>query len=923
MCNNECVFTAWEKETYEVGCLQFELCMVPCSNCAVFFPERRSNLRWIPVCTTSLSTISCVLAFKSRGFGPACLQHVMLPFWPPHLISCFKAIHSLSCICSFSSCRGGVFHGSPFISVNCFLSQRWFCGRLQMGRHLRTLASIPLQCPLNTMTVPLVVWSSTRPLDLFHLAWPRKAACYLPRTTSHCLWHHFAYTFHRYPLELWSRGWESFLSLLARLINLALDALGVVHTGFLTALMSVNRVLSVGLNASPMRWIIQYCHELRCCHRLPLCGSIRSFWTDASARACVCHQTCVARWNRRCESHASSLSQSSATHLRSHRCVDLDTCTWWFFFWHVALSRETLSRSHLPTAHPLLCYSVGILQSLVSHLHRPRSSVLSCSGTSHDLPLCNSNTFSDSRLSLYQTIRSLRPCNACSLSMLFGCTPICTGTRLLSMYCCVLVISRFSFRICVQLVIAFPDDTSLQRPSSILNTFTSTLMSSQSLMSDSRVRVLHPLGKTTRSTGVQQTSAPILSRTASFLRIPRSRLPCDTCTMSPSSRVCCTSACWASCWVSVSTILLSLSVPARSAGPRLRDHTSDCSTDAHVSSVLHWTCLDSRSLLCRQLQRLFLCGGRRGILDLLHKLISLGWEDDRQHLLEKLHIQLLDGHCHLFLWSRHGCSSFTVGTRCFPPCSTLCPRLVRARPQSLSDCFVFSLDRLDTSVPGALRSTLKRPDSELSKKNGGIIRPKGIFSKYFGPIHLAGLRGLKHFFFHFFLNPLFFHLSLCSSCLFSCLACSLFLSSLFSSLLFSSLLSPLSSFLAFLSCLFFSCLVLSLSLSLSLSFSLCLRVMLCVVLCGVCRWWSWCCWWSWCVFGVRVARHTETTWKNLIWLLERLRVYIQNVSVFAGTTCTCVETCARGAGTHGEVLSVHTGRFWIHTRGTGGHRQFC
>ena len=31
---------------------------------------------------------------------------------------------SLSLICSFSSCRGVVFHGSPFISVNSFLSQR-------------------------------------------------------------------------------------------------------------------------------------------------------------------------------------------------------------------------------------------------------------------------------------------------------------------------------------------------------------------------------------------------------------------------------------------------------------------------------------------------------------------------------------------------------------------------------------------------------------------------------------------------------------------------------------------------------------------------------------------------------------------------------------------------------------------------------
>ena len=75
----------------------------------------------------------------------------------------------------------------------------------------------------------------------------------------------------------------------------------------------------------------------------------------------------------------------------------------------------------------------------------------------------------------------------------------------------------------------------------------------QSLRIDSRVRVLHPpvavsvcrlcVGKTTRSSGVQQTLAPILSRTASILRISRSHLHCDTCTMSSSSRVCSTSAC--------------------------------------------------------------------------------------------------------------------------------------------------------------------------------------------------------------------------------------------------------------------------------------------------------------------------------------------------------------------------------------------
>ena len=39
------------------------------------------------------------------------------------------------------------------------------------------------------------------------------------------------------------------------------------------------------------------------------------------------------------------------------------------------------------------------------------------------------------------------------------------------------------------------------------------------------------------------------------------------------------------------------------------------------------------------------------------------------------------------------------------------------------------------------------------------------------------------------------------------------------------------------------------------------------------------------------------------------RVSIQNVPVYAGTTRKCVSTCARGAGTHGDVLNAHTGTF--------------
>ena len=255
-----------------------------------------------------------------------------------------------------------------------------------------------------------------------------------------------------------------------------------------------------------------------------------------------------------------------------------------------------------------------------------------------------------------------------------------------------------------------------------------------------------------------------------------------------------------------------------------------------------------------------------------------------------------------------------------------------------------------------------RSDSELSKKKWRNNSSDGdFFSKHFGLIHLAGLRVLKHFLekkitfsFHFLchlsllLHPvssfLFHLLSSFSSCLFSSLALlsSCLLSSLLS-LLFSCLesslvfLSPSSLSCLVLSCTVFSCLVLSLFLclclslvsvsvlSLSLSLSLCLRVMLCVVLCGVCRcgrgvvWWSWC---VWCVCScvcVCVCCGTlKKTWKNPCVGSRTSRVYIQNVPVYAGTTRTCVSTCARGAGTHGDVLNAtHGGVLNVHT-GTQG-----
>ena len=74
------------------------------------------------------------------------------------------------------------------------------------------------------------------------------------------------------------------------------------------------------------------------------------------------------------------------------------------------------------------------------------------------------------------------------------------------------------------------------------------------------------------------------------------------------------------------------------------------------------------------------CGGRRGILNLLHKFISRWSENRCQRPLKllKSHVQLLDGHCHLLLWSRHGHSDFFVGTRCYlnSRIHRGCPRLI-------------------------------------------------------------------------------------------------------------------------------------------------------------------------------------------------------------------------------------------------------
>ena len=114
---------------------------------------------------------------------------------------------------------------------------------------------------------------------------------------------------------------------------------------------------------------------------------------------------------------------------------------------------------------------------------------------------------------------------------------------------------------------------------------------------------------------------------------------------------------------------------------------------------------------------------------------------------------------------------------------------------------------------------------------------KGFFSKHFEPIHLAGLRVLKHFleFFHLFPSRPLFKFSFIFSLLLSLVSISLLSSLSLFSLLFH-LLCCLSSFifscLLVLSRLLSSCLV-----SLSLSLFLCLSVPVSMCCCGVvCVW---------------------------------------------------------------------------------------
>ena len=84
---------------------------------------------------------------------------------------------------------------------------------------------------------------------------------------------------------------------------------------------------------------------------------------------------------------------------------------------------------------------------------------------------------------------------------------------------------------------------------------------------------------------------------------------------------------------------------------------------------------------------------------------------------------------------------------------------------------------------------------------------------------------------------------------------------------------------------------------------LCVLCVLCVVVVVVC---VWCVCVCVCVCCGTLKKCRK---KTRVWVQKRHRVYVQNVPLYTSTTRTCVSTCARGAGTHGDVLNVHTVAF--------------
>ena len=67
-----------------------------------------------------------------------------------------------------------------------------------------------------------------------------------------------------------------------------------------------------------------------------------------------------------------------------------------------------------------------------------------------------------------------------------------------------------------------------------------------------------------------------------------------------------------------------------------------------------------------------------------------------------------------------------------------------------------------------------------------------------------------------------------------------------------------------------------------------------------------------CVCGTVKKREKNSVW---IQIKKNSVCTVKNVPVYADTTRTCVSTCARGAGVHGDVLNVHTEGFFDLTHG--------
>ena len=242
--------------------------------------------------------------------------------------------------------------------------------------------------------------------------------------------------------------------------------------------------LEMRLKHISMRGIIRCCHELRCCHRcVPLCGLIRSSWTDASARTCVSvirhvsHVGIADMSFTRSDPVGAVLPASDLivvsilTHADDDFLLTCGTVTRNVVTWSSASGATAavlLRRDFAVTGFPSATsrsFSLVLLWDLV----RPVS-------------LSSRNTFSDRHLSLSRTIRSLRPCRLCPCP----CSSAAHRSALLSAYCCVLVISRISFRIYIQLAILVLARMrcASTRPSSILSTFTSVMMSSITVSDD-------------------------------------------------------------------------------------------------------------------------------------------------------------------------------------------------------------------------------------------------------------------------------------------------------------------------------------------------------------------------------------------------------------------------------------------------------